>query len=169
MSPGSPGIGFGGIQNPFSSIGTSSRAPKSLIGFFSLFRIGTAEDGHFSETQPGPRVGIVVVGAELVVVVDATVVAGATVVVETTVVVEDNVVVEAIVVVGTALVVVVSATVVVGVTVVAGITSAVVESTSEDPPQAEASKRKQKTTPNFFIELSFSYLIKTIKSKLFSN
>jgi len=128
MSPGSPGIGFGGVQNPSSSDGTSRSAPKSLISFFSFFRIGTIGDEHFSETQPGPRVGIVVVGANVV--VEVTVVVGVTVVVEANVVVE--------------------VTVVVGVTVV-------VEATSEDPPQAEASKRKQKLTLINFIPKFVTY------------
>ena len=152
MSPGSPGIGFGGVQNPSSSDGTSRSAPKSLISFFSFFRTGTIGDEHFSETQPDRRVGIVVVEANVV--VEATVVVGVTVVVETNVVVGVTVVVEANVVVEVT--VVVEANVVVEVTVVVGVT-VVVEATSEDPPQAEASKRKQKLTLINFIPKFVTY------------
>ncbi|MDG2352688.1 MAG: hypothetical protein P8L35_07765 [Acidimicrobiales bacterium] len=59
--------------------------------------------------------------------------------------------VEATVVVGATVVVVVDATVVVGATVV------VVSTVSEEPPQAEASKTKQTTTPNFFIPTSLAH------------
>jgi hypothetical protein len=105
------------------------------------------------------------VGATVVVVVDATtVVVGATVVVvvvgATVVVVVVGATVVVVVVGATVVVVVVGATVVVVVdatTVVVGATVAVVSTVSEVPLQAEANRRRQTTTSNFFIYTSVPY------------
>ena len=101
---------------------------------------------QFSFTTPVVVVGVIVVVVRVIVVV-----VGVIVVVETTAVV-------------VGVIVVVETTAVVGVAVVVGLTVVVaavisvvaVETTSEEPLQADSNERKQKLNPNFFIPNSFT-------------